>query len=67
MAILHPDTHKPVTVAHSTLPLNCQGKLTNIDGTPSDGYTASVIDTNGKQIGKGVNYMDGDGWYLSNK
>lgn len=67
MAILHPDTNKPATVASSNLSTDTQGRLTNIDGTPSDGYSADVVNSTGQKIGEGVNYMDGNGWYLRSK
>lgn len=68
MEIIHPDTGRPATIASSydfALPTNFQGRLKDIDGTPSDGYSAVIVDTDGKPVGTGFNYMDGDGWYIS--
>jgi len=54
---------KAITIATSNLPQKFVGKLINLKGSPSDGYSAQIVDVNGLVVGKGINYMDGNGWY----
>jgi len=55
---------RAIKIARTTLPNDFVGQLTDLKGSPSDGYSATVLDVNGIPVAKAVNYMDGTGWVI---
>ena len=60
VVLAHPDGGN-ATIASSNINL-FTGKLINIKGSPSDGYSADIANGNDILVGRAFNHMDGHGW-----